>query len=76
MRLYFNFWRIFIPVALKEVVVKTVYREFPGGPVRRTLRFHCRGPGSVPGRGNNIPQAAQHAARPKTNKKQFTVLIL
>lgn len=53
-----------------------VYREFPGGPVRRTMCFHCGGPGSVPGRENNIPQAAKHAARPQTNKKQFTVLIL
>ena len=22
---------------------------FPGGPVGRTMRFHCRGPGSIPG---------------------------
>ena len=25
-----------------------VVREFPGGPVVRTLRFHCRGPGFDP----------------------------
>ena len=30
-------------------------REFPGGPVVRTRRFHCRGPGSIPGQGTKIP---------------------
>ena len=35
-------------------------REFPGGPVIRTLHFHCRGHGSIPGPGTNIPHAAQH----------------
>ena len=24
-------------------------REFPGGPMVRTQRFHCQGPGSIPG---------------------------
>ena len=24
------------------------YREFPGGPVVKTPRYHCRGPGSDP----------------------------
>ena len=33
--------------------------EFPGGPVVRTQHFHCRGLGSIPGRGTNIPQAVQ-----------------
>ena len=32
-------------------------REFPGGPVVRTQRFYCRGPGSTPGGGTKIPQA-------------------
>ena len=32
-------------------------REFSGGLVVRIWRFHCRGPGSVPGRGIEIPQA-------------------
>ena len=26
------------------------YQEFPGGPVVRTWPFHCRVPGSIPGR--------------------------
>ena len=28
------------------------YQEFPGGPVVRTPRFHCRGPGFDPWSGN------------------------
>ena len=32
--------------------------DFPGGPVVRTPRFHCRGPGSIPGRGTEILGAA------------------
>ena len=31
---------------------KTYYREFPGGPVARTPRFHCRGPVFDPWSGN------------------------
>ena len=34
------------------------WREFPGGPVVRTPRSHCRGLGSIPGQGTKIPQAA------------------
>ena len=33
--------------------------EFPGGPVVRTPCSQCQGPGSIPFRGNNIPQAVQ-----------------
>ena len=25
--------------------------DFPAGPVAKTLSFHCRGPGSIPGQG-------------------------
>ena len=32
-------------------------RDFPGSPVVRTLRFHCRAMGLIPGRGTKIPQA-------------------
>ena len=32
--------------------------EFPGGPGVRTPCFQCWGPGSIPGRGTKIPQAA------------------
>ena len=39
--------------------LKDNIRDFPGSPVVRTRRFHCRGPGSIPGQGTNIPQAKQ-----------------
>ena len=32
--------------------------EFPGGPVVRTWAFTAVDPGSFPGRGTKIPQAA------------------
>ena len=35
-----------------------IFREFPGGPVVRTPRFHCRGHGSILGLGTKIPQTA------------------
>ena len=43
------------------------FREFPGGPVVRTRHFHCWVPGSIPGRGTKIPQAA---AQPGKKKKK------
>ena len=33
--------------------------EFPGGPVVRTVGFHCLGPDSIPGEGTEILQAVQ-----------------
>ena len=39
--------------------------EFPGGLVVRSLRFQCCGPGSVPGQGTKIPEAAQHGQKKK-----------
>ena len=35
--------------------------ELPGGPVVRTQHFHCRGPGSIPGRRTKILQATQRS---------------
>ena len=47
--------------------------EFPGGPVVRTQRFHCCGPGWKTGWGAKILQAAHPA---KTNKKnEFLPLV-
>ena len=43
-------------------------REFPGGPVVTTARFHCQGPGSIPGQGTKIPQATWRA---KTNTESL-----
>ena len=34
-------------------------REFPGGPLVRTQRLQFCGPGSIPGQGTKILQAAQ-----------------
>ena len=39
-------------------VIKSQLREFPGGSVVRTPCSHCQGPGSIPGRGTKILQAA------------------
>ena len=42
--------------------------EFPGGPMVRTQRFHCWGPGSVPGWGIKTLQVTWHGQK-KTKKK-------
>ena len=49
---------------------------FPGSPVVRTRRFHCHGPGSIPGQGTKITQAAQHSQRKKEEKKQTKTVKL
>ena len=43
-------------LACATSALKEQTREFPGGPVVRTLPFHCRGTGLIPGRGTKIPQ--------------------
>ena len=48
-----------------------MYQKFPGGPVVRTQNFNCRGPGSIPGRGTEIPLATR-SDKKQTNKKQTT----
>ena len=43
-------------------------RDFPGGPVAKTLPSNSGGAGSIPGRGAKIP----HASQPKNqNIKQY-----
>ena len=45
--------------------------KFPGGPMIRTWCFHCCGPGSIPGQGTKILQAAQSGQnKQKTKQKQ------
>ena len=39
--------------------------DFPGGPVFRTPRFHCPGPGSIRGWGTKIPQAVWRGQKKK-----------
>ena len=45
-------------------------REFPGGPVVMTWCFHCRGPGSIPGQGTEIPEAAWCSQNKKYNNNK------
>lgn len=44
--------------------------EFPGGPVIRTLCFHCLGPGLITVRGTKILQAEQHSQKKKIEGKK------
>ena len=53
---------------------KTYYREFPGGPVVRTLCFHCRGHGSIHGWGTKILQAMQQGQKKKKTYYKDTVI--
>ena len=57
----------FFLLALKKIMFP---REFRGGAVVRTWRFHCQGPSSVPGRRTKIPQAAQRGQK-KKKKSHF-----
>ena len=51
--------------ALKYSARQLKEGDFPGGPVVKTLGFHCRGISSIPGRGTKTP----HAVWPKKKKK-------
>ena len=68
-------------LGFKNISVKTYSfrnflkkREFPGGPVVRTLHFHCWGPRSIPGRGTKILQVAWCGQRNKKLKKKPLIL--
>ena len=50
---------------------KYQYREFPGGPVVRTLCFHCWGPGSILGWGTKTLQAVQWGQKKKKERKKY-----
>ena len=41
------------------IVLRVIYREFPGGLLVRILGFNCCGPGSIPGRGPETLQVMQ-----------------
>ena len=43
--------------------------DFPGGPVVKTLCFHCRWHGFEPGWGTKIPHAMQRGQKVKINLK-------
>ena len=40
-------------------------KDFPGGPVIKTLYFHCRGVGSIPDQGTMILHAEQDGEKEK-----------
>ena len=43
--------------------LKHPFRDFPGRPVVRTLCFHCRGVGLIPGQGIRILHASWHGLK-------------
>ena len=43
-------------------------RDFPGGPVSKTLSFQCRGPRLDPGEKTKIPHASTKAWKTQINK--------
>ena len=45
--------------------------ELPGGPVVRTLQFHCHGLGSIPGQETKIPQDSQYRQKKDENKIKY-----
>ena len=44
--------------------------EFPGRPLVRTLRFHCQGPGLIPGRETKILGAVWQSQKKKEREKK------
>ena len=50
--------------------------DFPGGPVVKTLSFHCSGgSSSVPGQGTKIPQALQFSQKIKMNIYIYIIFL-
>ena len=53
----------------KSVMVKMVgSRDFPDGPVVKTLCSQCGGAGWIPGQGSKISHAIWHATKKNNNK--------
>ena len=50
---------------------KSYSRDFPGGPVVKTLPSNAVGAGSIPGRGAKIP----HASGPKKTKQKTETIL-
>ena len=55
---------------------KIHFREFPGGPVAGTPRFHCCGLGSIPGQGTKIPQATWRGQKKKGEEETFILVFI
>ena len=51
----------YISYEKRQIIIpglKIQHWEFPGGSVVKTLGFHCRSMGLIPGGGTEIPQPA------------------
>ena len=46
--------------SFKKKKKKSLFLDFPGRLVVKTLHFQCRGAGSISGQGTKIPHAARH----------------
>ena len=55
-----------VPITLDK---KGYFREFPSDPLLRTQCLHCLGPGSIPGWGTKLSQAAQSGLKRNKRKK-------
>ena len=55
--------------------IKKQIREFSGGPVVRTLYFHCQG-FDPPGRGTEIPQVMEYSQRKFIFLKKSKLLLI
>ena len=66
-------WELFEPKVLcDQMHKKRLVGEFLGGPVVRTLHFHYRDTGLMPGWGTKIPYAEWYA---KKEKQLLTALL-
>ena len=59
-------------ILARTEVKNYVRKDFPGGPVVRTLWSHCWGPGSIPGQRTKIPQAPQWNPKREKNVQGST----
>ena len=69
-------WRLYLIISNSTIKIKYAW-DFPGGPVVKTLRFHCRGRGFDPWLGNQDPtccmvwQEKEKPTNQPTNKKKI-----
>ena len=55
--------------------LKIQLRDFPGGPVAKTLPSQCRGPGFNPWSGNQVPHAAIQSSQQATKTPCATMKV-
>ena len=60
-----SFIHICPKLCLNQWMVKSIVREFPGGPLVRTPCFHCQGPGFNPWSGKLGPCKLRHGQKKK-----------